>query len=133
MKTTRLMSFGILGCLALSSVALASPEIPICDVAKSEVPYSYIVNVNSDDVSSKADLVTALQVFGTGGFAVHGVLNFGNVDSWVFLRFDRNYYPDLAKSEEVLKKGLETLVSLNGVSVRCETLSFPTPALTIRN
>jgi hypothetical protein len=119
--------------VGFASNAYADGQLPSCDNPKIHAIDSRIVTINSDNNSQREDLLAVFRVFGTGGFVTKYVLDFGNNEIFAAISFDRGYYADPAQGSAVFQKGLETLVSLSGVSVMCDTLISPTPGITIRN
>jgi hypothetical protein len=126
-------NFVLVALAGLAGNAYADGELPSCDNPKIHAIDSRIVVVNSENKSQREDLLAVFRVFGTGGFVAGYILDLGKDEIFAEISFDRGYHSDAAQGNAVFQKGLETLVSLSGVSVMCNTLSSPTPGITIRN
>jgi hypothetical protein len=139
MRTLKL--FSIVSSLLISTAAFADlvkvysgPAIPRCPGNEDSWKNRWSLTINVDDASEKEDFIKLFRVIGSGGFHAEGFLNFGQVDTFIDLTFNEEYFAsNPAKGEQVLTKGLETLASLNGVYIQCSPIYRPAPALTVRN
>ncbi|MGE0173743.1 MAG: hypothetical protein AB7T49_13180 [Oligoflexales bacterium] len=89
-------------------------------------PNEWLISLNVDDQASREDVLKSLELFGTGGFRIIGMMAYPGVATKTFhIGFSPEYYRIAGRADEVKNQVISALESVSGNIVDCNHDNIP--------
>jgi hypothetical protein len=118
--------------LIASIVVIASTNayssIDPCDDPRTETENNWILTLNTEDLSSKQDVLETLRLLGTRGFLPTWITSSGDDERVIVFSFDSSKYSDAMDPLEVTRikhSVLKRLANIEGNELSCNDIGGP--------